>query len=218
MLKLVQTIKRTVMKKFIGILTSVIVLIGLSASSPALIQKRVDFEVRIGSRVLGDFVVIKQQLGDREDFVIEQIIEDGLLHKSKVHYRVHSQYKAAQLQVMEMQNVVDEVVLQSSDLQLKEGIYHLNTDLGTVKVPAEDMVRGSAYIFFEEPSESGLIFHEKYGQILSITRTGDHVYEIALPNGGREVYTYTDGRLNMFMIEKTFGMFSMTLKEPLAKG
>lgn len=205
------------MKKLLGIAVSVIVLLGMTSSSPGLIKNRVDFEVRIGSRILGDFVVTKKSLGDRDDFVIEQTIEDGLLHKSKVHYRVHSQYKGSRLQVMEMQNTIDEVILQSSDLQLKEGVYHLNTDLGSITVPASDMTVGSAYMFFEEPSDWTSVFHEKYGQVLPIEQTSDHIYEVALPNGGREVYSYTDGKLTMFMIEKTFGMFSMTLKESLAK-
>ena len=116
-----------------------------------------------------------------------------------------------------MQNTIDEVILQSCDLQLKEGVYHLNTDLGSITVPASDMTVGSAYMFFEEPSDWTSVFHEKYGQVLPIEQTSDHIYEVALPNGGREVYSYTDGKLIMFMIEKTFGMFSMTLKEPLAK-
>lgn len=214
---MVQINKRTIMKKFVGIAVSVIVIVGMTSSSPTLITNRVDFEVRIGSRTLGDFVVTKQSLGDRDDFVMEQIIEDGLLHKSKVHYRVHSQYKSSQLQVMEMQNTVDEVLLQSSDLELKEGVYHLKTDLGSITVPASDMTVGSAYMFFEEPIGWVAVFHEKYGQVLPIEQTSEHIYEVALPNGGREVYSYTEGKLTMFMIEKTFGMFSMTLKEPLAK-
>ncbi|MFT4681429.1 MAG: hypothetical protein ACI9YU_001275 [Flavobacteriales bacterium] len=78
---MVQTSKRTIMKKIFGILVSAIVIIGMSSSSPSLIKNRVDFEVKIGGGVLGDFIVAKQSLGDREDFVIEQIIEDGLLHK-----------------------------------------------------------------------------------------------------------------------------------------
>ncbi|MFT4525948.1 MAG: hypothetical protein ACI85F_002106 [Bacteroidia bacterium] len=160
---MVQTSKRTIMKKIFGILVSAIVIIGMSSSSPSLIKNRVDFEVKIGGGVLGDFIVTKQSLGDREDFVIEQIIEDGLLHKSKVRYRVHSQYKGSQLQVMEMKNVVDEVVLQSSDLQLKQGVYHLNTDLESINVPAAYMAAVSAYMFFEEPSNWTSIFHEKYG-------------------------------------------------------
>ena len=49
------------MEKLLGIAVSVIVLLGMTSSSPGLIKNRVDFEVRIGSRILGDFVVTKNR-------------------------------------------------------------------------------------------------------------------------------------------------------------
>ena len=205
------------MKKLIGSLIVLGVFVTFTASTPGIVKKEVEFDVRIGSRTLGAYKVTMQALGDREDFVIEQVIEDGLLHRSKVHYRVHSQYKASQLQVMEMRNVVDDVVLQSSDLKFEDGTYFMQTDLGKIQLPEGEMAPGSVYLFFEEPKEWTSVFHEKYGIALPIRQTSDSTYEIELPNGGREVYTYANGRPVMFVVEKTFGMFSMTLKEQLAK-
>ena len=185
-----------------------------SAHAPANIKSQATYEVKIGHKMLGELKVTKHQMGDREAYEFHQVTEDGLLHKSKVEYTMSSLYERGKLVQMEMRNIMDEVLLQSSDLKLVDGVYQIHTDLGNMEIPEDELRPGSASMFFQEPVGLTSVFHERHGRNVELTKKSDNIYELALPNGGREVYTYKNGKVFYVMIDKTFGTFTLTIKDP----
>ncbi len=161
--------------------------------------------------------MIKQEMGDREAFEFHQVTKDGLLHESTVEYTMYSLYENGRLKEMEMRNIMDDVLLQSADMKLVDGIYKLNTDLGNMQIPESELRPGSAQMFFGEPEGWESVFHEKHGRNVELIKKSDNIYELQLPNGGREVYTYKDGKVFFVMIDKTFGTFTLTIKDPKKK-
>jgi hypothetical protein len=202
------------MKKHFSLIGIFVAMLACVSYAPKIEKQQYTYEVKMGHRLLGELKVTKQEMGDREAFKFHQITEDGLLHKSKVEYTMLSMYEYGKLTNMEMRNVMDDVLLQSADMKLVDGVYQLKTDLGNMEIPEGDLRPGSAQMFFGEPDGLSSVFHEKHGQNVELCKKADNIYEVVLPNGGREVYTYKDGKLYYVLIDKTFGTFSLTIKDP----
>lgn len=202
------------MKKVASVVGVIAGMAFCSSYTPAIETQEFTYEVKIGHKNLGELKVSKQEMGSREDYEFNQITEDGLLHRSTVQYSMHSQYENEKLVSMELRNIVDDVLLQSTDMELVDGVYELHTDLGNMTIPESELRPGSAKMFFGEPEGLSSVFHEKYGSNVNLIKKAENIYELQLPNGGREVYTYKDGKVFFVMIDRTFATFTLTIKNP----
>ncbi len=60
-----------------------------------------------------------------------------------------------------------------------------------------------AHMYFDEPEDKDSIFSETYLEYCPLIKTGDHEYQLELPDGNRNSYKYEDGKI-VEMISKRF--------------
>jgi len=170
------------------------------------------YDVFLDGRAIGAYHVNKTELNGTENFRIETNTAAGLIRRDKHRFVMLSSYDDSKLIVSDLKNWMNGE-LQSSTLIHWDGNQYVQQSDGNLKPIFETIVTySSACMFFEEPVGISSLFYEKYGKKLEITDLGEHQYEVLLPNGGVERYSYLDGKVLNVAFIQSFATISLHLK------
>jgi len=119
---------------------------------------------------------------------------DYLLGKIKVDHITKASYKSGTLQNAYVRNEKNGEVEYYSSTTYDGSRYETTTEKGK-KTLNRAVNYSLAMIFFSEPAGKTEIFSERLGEFVPIKKTGDHMYEVTLPDGDKYTYRYTDGKM-----------------------
>lgn len=116
------------------------------------------------------------------------------------------------------------VLIQSSTIQQANGKemantttkktaagYSVTTNKGTSSVTEKQILFNLCKLYFEEPANVKEVWSDTYGQMLAIKSVGPGKYELTLPDGNKNYYSYHKGICTMVETNLPFGKVTFTL-------
>lgn len=180
------------------------VAIMLMSAGPIADVDHFTYEVTIDGKTIGTYVVNKTVVGNSETFRVETETSAGLIGKMSHKFVMRSSFDEKKLVASDLKTWVNNDLESSTSLKWNGQRYVKQQGEKLSEIACAVAEYSSASLFFEEPTDRSELFHEKFGQELPVVVVGDHQYEIKLPNGGVERYSYDNGRVSEVEIIKTF--------------
>jgi len=190
------------MKKLLLILVPVAFM--LNSFGPSSESNDFKFEVSLDGAPIGTHSVNKTVIGNSETFRVETETSAGLIGKMSHKFVMRSSFDDKKLVESDLKTWVNNDLESSTSLKWNGQRYVKQQGVKLSEIACGAAEYSSASLFFEEPIDRSALFHEKFGQELPVIHLGNHKYEVKLPNGGVERYTYNDGQVSEVQLVQTF--------------
>lgn len=202
--------KSIIMKKLV--LFSIPAVFLLSSFGPSASVKNFNYDVLIDGKPIGSHAISKTELNGTTNFRVENETAAGLIRRSEHKFVMLTSFDESKFVSSDMKTFVDQK-LESSSVIHWDGHHYVKQDGEQLTEIQSGLVTfSSPCMFFEEPMNRTTLFYEKYGLELPVTDLGNHTYEVKLPNGAKECYTYKDGEVVRVDLIQTFTTLSLVAK------
>lgn len=181
----------------------------LSSFGPTAQVDNFSYDVSLDGKPIGTYTVSRTDIDGASTFRVENSTAAGLIRKAEHKFVMMSLYDDNKLVSSELKTWVNEKLESSSALRWEGEKYVKEEGEERVEIGKQMVTYSSACVFFEEPVGRTSMFYEKYGKELAVEMIADHKYEIKLPNGSKEQYTYQNGEVVMVEIVQTFATISL---------
>lgn len=166
--------------------------------------KDFNYTVSLDGRSIGTYKVNKTEVNGTSNFRVETNTSAGLIRKSEHKFVMLSSYDDAKLIASDMKTWTNEKLESSSVIHWDGNQYVKQNGEELTEICNQLVTYSSACVYFEEPLGRSTFFYEKYGKDLEVADLGDHRYEVELPNGAIERYTYSDGEVVLVEFVQSF--------------
>lgn len=198
-----------VMKKFVLPILPALLL--LASFGPAAKVETFNYHVSLDGKPIGTYTVNKTEVNGTANFRIETVTSAGLLRRTDQKFVQLSSYEQSRLMSTDMKTWVNEK-LESSSVLHWDGNQYVKQDGEVLTEICNEMITySSACVYFEEPVDKESLFYEKFGADLKVRAIGNHQYEIDLPNGSMERYTYEKGKVVQVEFVQTFATIKLNV-------
>lgn len=109
-------------------------------------------------------------------------------------------------------NFVNEKKRSSSSIKWNGKQYLAYLDGDEVSVPNRPIKTSMTSLYYKEPVGLKEIFSERFAEFCSINEVSPHKYELTLPNGKKNYYTYKDGICTLVEVNHSIATFYFKLK------
>ncbi|MFM1876221.1 MAG: hypothetical protein RL266_1958 [Bacteroidota bacterium] len=181
----------------------------LTSFGPNATVDSFSYDVSLDGRPIGTYLVSRTDIDGASTFRVENNSAAGLIRKAEHRSVLLSLFDENKLVSSELKTWVNEKLESSSELKWNGNQYVKNDGDRVEEIGQQMVTYSSACVFFEEPVERTTLFYERYGKELEVEKVGDHKYEVKLPNGSKEQYTYHNGEVVMVEIVQTFATISL---------
>lgn len=206
----VNGLKSVVMKKLYFLSISALFL--LTSFGPGASVKNFSYDVFIDGKPIGSHSISRTAVNGTTNFRVENETAAGLIRRSEHRFVMLTSFDERKFVSSDMKTYVDQK-LESSSVIHWDGAHYVKQDGEQLTEIQSGMVTySSPCMFFEEPMNRTTLFYEKYGLELPVTDLGNHKYEVKLPNGAKERYTYKDGEVVQVDLIQTFTTISLVAK------
>lgn len=188
------------------------IIFALSSFGPTAINEQHDYDVFIDGRPIGSYQVDRTELNGMENFRVETNTAAGLIRRDKHRFVMLSSYDDSKLIASDLKSWMNEELLTSSLIHWDGKQYIRQSGDELTPIYDQLITYSSACMFFEEPAGRTELFYEKYGKDLEVVDLGNHQYEVKLPNGGIERYSYFDGEVMTVEFVQSFATVTLRFK------
>ena len=170
-----------------------ILLFSLVASLSAHAQTLI-YDVVKGGEKIGELKALKNTEGRVTKYALTSKVTVSIFIDVVIESAFKSTYKSGYLYSGSTTNKRDGKVKEYNTLEWNGEAYDIsqNGNMMTFATPKKIFYSLNA-MYFKEPSRSGRIFSERYGKYLMLKKVGSHKFELDVPGGGSNVYSYKNG-------------------------
>ncbi len=183
----------------------------LSSYGPTAITEDFNYNVSLDGRPIGTYKVNKTELNGTSNFRVETTTAAGLIRPSEHKFVLLSSYDESKLIASDMKTWVNQKLENSTVIHWDGNQYVKQNGEELTEMCNELVTYSSACVYFEEPVNRSTLFYEKYGKDLEVADLGNHRYEVELPNGGVERYTYFDGEVIKVEFVQSFATITLNV-------
>jgi len=172
------------------VLFSIIIVI---AGIPSVWAQSYNFELRFANQTIGTIAAQRKTSGTAKSITITTRVQSLL---SKVNLDILNEYKGDVLMQAKSGRQSGKNGESRQTTVLREGNDYKVVVDGTRSVLGNTEITDCvAELYFAEPKQINRIFSETLGRFLSIRSLGKGHYELALPEGKKNIYKYENGAL-----------------------
>ena len=166
----------------------------LTLDTNCLSQSR-KYLVYKGHKEIGVLTINKKNISDEEHFRIESDATFRVVFEFSTQFTMDAVFKAGKLKSSYTKNILNDSERESTLIELENGRYKRvidgeDLDYLEIKHPEYSM----AHLYYKEPKNMSEVFSERFGEFLSIKEINPSEYELTLPDGRTNIYTYKNGR------------------------
>jgi len=179
---------------------------------PRAYNEKYVYDVFIDGTPVGSYNVDRTELNGTERFHVETVTTAGLIRPDEHRFSMLSSYDGTKLVASDIKTWVNQRLESSSVIHWDGKEYLFQADGELQKLGSQSVTYSSACLFFSEPVNINELFYERYGKFLKLKHLGEHRYEITLPNGATERYTYFDCEVVQVELVQSFTKMTMKLR------
>jgi hypothetical protein len=167
-------------------------LITMLLTSGRAVNTRLNYDVIRNGNVIGYLHATRSSSGDQVDYVTESSVNVRLLMSFSMYSKVTGSFTNGMLingtavRKLNGHNKVNMVI------QWKSNYYLLKEDDEQTEI-REKITYTTACLFNEEPVGITRIFSENFGKFITLKEVRPHYYELHLPDGNKNYYSYANG-------------------------
>jgi hypothetical protein len=161
-------------------------------SSGRTVNSRLNYDVIRNGNVIGYLQATRTHSGNQVDYVTESTVNVRLLMSFSMYSKVTGTFNNGMLingSAVRKVNGHDKV---NTVIQWKNNYYLLKEDDEQSEI-REKITYTTACLFTEEPLGITRIFSENFGKFITLKEVRPHYYELHLPDGNRNYYSYSNG-------------------------
>lgn len=147
-----------------------------------------------------------------ELYVITSEASFRFLMKFSSDYMFENRFRGGTLVSSKTQNKVNDKVRSTSSITRKGDGYDMKIDDKKSRLN-QKVTYAMANLYFHEPSDIDQVFSERYGEFCKIKKVANHKYELLLPSGRKNYYSYKDGICHEVEVNHSMATFHFVLQK-----
>lgn len=153
---------------------------------------KLQYDVIRNNKVIGHMQAVKNTRGTYTEFLTESSVKVSVVVELAIYTKVTGIFGQGQLISGSVVRRVNNSNKVNATIQWQKDKYIIEEDGGKMTIP-EKIPYASACLMHIEPVGLNRIFSEANKKFIPIRQIKPHQYELQLPDGNKNFYTYADG-------------------------
>lgn len=192
------------MKKF------VLLLLLLCSAQLICTAQKLKYKIRMKDDEVGIMTAVRTGK-TKQKIELESNISFQKLITIQLHYRMEASYENNVLLLSSTIQQANGKEMANTTTKKTESGYTITTTKGTSTVTEKQILFNLCKLYFEEPKGVKQVWSDTYGEMLAIKAVGPGKYELTLPDGNKNYYSYHKGICTMVETNLPFGKVTFTL-------
>ena len=177
----------------------------MTEPAPKLAAQQMNYEVVLNNKRIGSLEAKKNLRDGLLHYLIESDVTFRFLFKMNLDFTYETTYQNDMLIKASTRNRVNEDVRGSSKVTWNGNYYLLEVKNDRSVLKNIKITYSMASLYFKEPKQIGQVFSERYGKFLSIKPVTEHRYELTMPDGKKNYYSYENGICQSVELDQSIG-------------
>ncbi len=147
-----------------------------------------------------------------ELYIITSEASFRFLMRFSSDYSFENRFRGGTLVSSKTQNKVNDKVRSTSAITRKGDGYDMKIDDVSSRLNKK-VTYAMANLYFHEPSDITEVFSERYGEFCKIKKVANHKYELHLPSGKKNYYSYKNGICQEVEVNHSMATFYFVLQQ-----
>lgn len=179
-----------------------------SASAQTLI-----YDVIKGGKNIGTMTVDRHNKNGQWTYSVDSKVNVSVMITVRLSFLLESVFSGNQMISSSSKYIRDDKLKEASYVSWADNKYHINQDNERSVLENERINHCLSSIYFNEPTNVRRVFSERFAAFLDIKPTERHHYELTLPNGRKNIYTYENGICKEVMVDHMLATFYFKLRK-----
>jgi hypothetical protein len=166
--------------------------ISLLISSGKTANSKLNYDVIRNGNVIGSLQASRISSGNQVEYITESSVNVKILMTFSMYSKVTGAFRDGMLINGSAVRTVNGHNKVNTFIQWKNGHYLLKEDEAQKEI-REKITYTTACLFNQEPVGLTRIFSENFGKFINLKEVRPHYYELHLPDGNRNYYSYSNG-------------------------
>jgi hypothetical protein len=168
-------------------------LISVLLSSGKTVNSTLNYDVIRNGNVIGYLNASRINSGNQIEYITESTVSVKILMTFSMYSKVTGAFRNGMLFSGSAVRKVNGNNKVNTVIQWKNDHYLLEEEDNTQKEIREKITYTTACLFNQEPVGLTRIFSENFGKFITLKEVRPHYYELHLPDGNRNYYSYSNG-------------------------
>ena len=167
--------------------------ISVLLSSGKAVNSTLNYDVIRNGNVIGSLHASRISSGNQIDYITESNVSVKILMTFSMYSKVTGAFRNGMLISGSAVRKVNGHNKVNTVIQWKNDHYLLEEEDDTKKEIREKITYTTACLFNQEPVGLTRLFSENFGKFITLKEIRPHYYELHLPDGNRNYYSYSNG-------------------------
>ncbi|MES2731312.1 MAG: DUF6134 family protein [Bacteroidota bacterium] len=163
------------------------------------------YDVFLNDKLIGGLDIKRNTKDGLTYYLMRSDVNFRFLFKMTLNYTFETTYQNEMLIAGTTQNVMNDNVKSSSKVTWNGNHYLLQVDNDRSVLKNKRINYSMVSLYFQEPRQIAQVFSERYARFLPIKPLSDHRYELVMPDGKKNYYSYVNGICQSVEVNHTFG-------------
>ena len=195
---------------FEGVLLTLLL---FSVALPVSGQSRI-YDVILWGDTIGYMKTNK--VGNQSNFVmtVTSEVKFSFLGKRELTYDFSASFANGLLTKGSTRNTMNGDLRSSSKVFKTSTGYDVTVDDKNKQITSRSHRFSTVRLYFDEPRNMDHLFSERFGEECELKYLGNHQYELSLPNGKENIYSYKDGVCTQVEVDHPLATLYFKLRKP----
>jgi hypothetical protein len=189
-------------------------LIFLLNTTPVFVSnaQQMNYEVFLNEKPVGSLLAKRSTKDELINYWIESDVNFRFIFKMNFIYTFETVFHNDMLIRASTRNTVNDDEKGSSKVTWNGKFYQMEVKKERSELKNIRITYSMAMLYFREPRQISQVFSERYARFLSIRPLKEHSYELTMPDGKKNVYSYVNGICQAVEVQHSVGKISFKLK------
>ena len=157
--------------------------------------------------------VRREMVNGQGKYYVDSKVRVSMMITVHLSFLLESVFNGNQMISSTSQHFRDDELKESVYVNWSGSRYDIHLDNKSSVLENEKINHCLSSIYYNEPYNIRRVFSERYAAFLDITPVGRHEYELTLPNGRKNHYTFENGICKEVMVDHLLATFYFKLRE-----
>ncbi len=174
---------------------------------------RLEYDIIKGNNKIGELNATRNKLGEEVSYAIDSKVVISFLFELNIQFKYDSKFENDYLTWSDFSNMTNNKEKESTEITWEKYRYKVKTDKKESYVSKSQIAYTLSKMYFIEPIGIDKVFSERFAEYLTVSEIGDHMYELTLPDGKKNIYSFENGICNEVKVDHTLATFYFRLKQ-----
>jgi hypothetical protein len=181
---------------------------------PVLVSsaQQINYDVYLNEKQVGYLLAKRSSKDDLTNYWIESNVNFRFVFKMNFNYTFETVFQNDMLIRASTLNTVNEDEKGSSKVTWNGKFYQMEVKNERSELKNTRITYSMSMLYFREPRQISQVFSERYARFLAIRAVKEHSYELTMPDGKKNIYSYVNGICQAVEVQHSVGKISFRLK------